>query len=60
MTRKHFIYLADCIRADREHFDNVALDALSGFCATFNPQFNRDRWLDYINGQCTAHGGKIK
>lgn len=60
MTKKHFIYLAQCIKADREHFDDTALDVLEGFCRTFNPAFNASRWRAYIAGTCGPNGGRVK
>jgi hypothetical protein len=35
-------------------------DALADFCKAQNPNFNRDRWLDYIAGKCGKNGGKVK
>ena len=60
MSKKHFIYLADCIRADRQHFTPEAIDVLIGFCKTMNPRFNTERFLDYIDGKCGPNGGKVK
>ena len=66
MTKKHFIALADAIRtfnAQRvalEHeFDYNQLIALAEFCRDQNPQFNRERWLAYIAGECGPNGGKL-
>jgi hypothetical protein len=59
MSRKDFIYLADCIRADRNHFDDTAIDVLIGFCSTINPQFNSELWLDYLNSKSGPRGGKV-
>lgn len=28
-------------------------------CASHNPQFNRERWLAYIAGECGPNGGPI-
>jgi len=60
MTKKHFIELADTIRANRELFTAKALDVLAGFCRGQNHNFMRNRWLDYIDGKCGPCGGAIK
>ena len=64
MTKKHFVALADSIR---EHnriakqngenaFAHDQLAALARFCASENPRFNRERWLNYIAGECGPNG----
>ena len=58
MTKKHFIALADMIKAVNAQEDNgyinpfteVQLEALAEFCKSQNPNFNRERWLSYISG----------
>jgi len=70
MTKKHFIELADAIRFHNENasgsiesvskFDSVQLEALADFCKSANPAFNRQRWLEYIAGNCGPSGGKVK
>ena len=69
MTKKHFIALADMIR---EHnrlaanggpytaFTEDQLIALAEFQRDFNSQFNRERWLAYIAGECGPNGGAVK
>src|SRR5437868_3986387 len=58
MTKRQFVALADSIR---EHnrlakfngenaFTVGQLAALERFCASQNPRFKRERWLDYIAG----------
>ena len=69
MTKKDFIALADAIRAHdaqlscisnaRDTFTESQLAIIASFCATQNPNFNRQRWLDYIAGNCGASGGKV-
>ena len=67
MTKKNFVALADSIR---EHnrlakvngenaftVDQVA--ELARFCASVNPRFKRERWLDYIAGRCGPNGGTV-
>jgi hypothetical protein len=71
MSKKDFIALADTLRAVRAsyspHWDanlfracDDHVKALADFCAGQNPNFNRDRWLDYIAGKCGPSGGSIK
>lgn len=70
MSKKHFIALADTIReynkaafpsgtniASPLQFDCTQLYALANFCQSQNPRFNRQRWLDYIAGECGPNGG---
>lgn len=66
MTKKNFIALADAIRAHdtqlscisnaRDTFTNSQLAILADFCATQNPNFDREGWLDYIAGN---RGGSV-
>ena len=67
MTKKQFVALADSIR---EHnrlanlngenaFTVDQLAALARFCASVNPRFKGERWLDYIAGRCGPNGGAI-
>jgi len=67
MTRKLFVALADSIR---EHnrlakfngeiaFTDDQLAALARFCASENPRFKRERWLEYIAGRCGPNGGTV-
>jgi len=72
MTKKHFILLADYIRAAQmrgrrpngsytaEYFSTAQLQQLAAFCAEANPRFNRERWLAYIAGECGPNGGAVK
>lgn len=65
MTKKHFVALADLIREHnriaKQNGENAfaqdQLAALSRFCASENPRFNRERWLNYIAGKCGPNGG---
>ena len=61
MTKRHFIALADAIiahnRTEPIPFTPTQLDTLAWFCASENPNFNRQRWLDYIAGKCGPNGG---
>lgn len=35
-------------------------ESLADFCASQNPAFERDRWLDYIAGECVPNDGAVK
>lgn len=74
MTKKHFIALADVLRATEpislkqkdsratpEHRQwELTVSTLADFCAFFcAPQFNRERWLDYVAGTNGKNGGKV-
>jgi hypothetical protein len=58
MTTKDFVALAGALRihnrgADgRTEFTPDHLQVLADFCASQVPNFNRDRWIDYIAGEC--------
>lgn len=64
MTKKQLIALADHIKRDHAHpmgyvlFDKETIHSLADFCATQNPNFKRERWLDYIEGECGKNGGR--
>ena len=59
MTKKNFIALADTITLHQEaaqacnapdsKFTYSQIQALADFCAAQNPNFNRARWISYIN-----------
>ncbi len=66
MTKKDFIALADTIRNANRFAENAgqppaftqaAILELTHFCRAENPNFNRERWLDYIAGKCGPNGG---
>ena len=60
MTKKHFIELADTIKANRGEFSEESLFVLAAFCKVQNPRFNAGRWFGYIRGTNGPSGGKIK
>jgi len=69
MTKQDFIALADavrnhnadpCGRAPGARFDDDHLDTLASFCHSCNPRFDRERWLEYIRGDCGPNGGRIR
>lgn len=63
MTKKHFIALADFIRARNQYvpaFNENQISLLADFCQSQNPQFNHSRWLAYIANECGPNGGTIK
>lgn len=68
MTKKHFIELADMIRRSGPvvpapggfhcgAYSDSVIKELANFCAAQNPDFKRDRWLDYIAGKGGKNGG---
>ncbi len=64
MSKKHFIELADHIKkfiglGSPVEFTQSQIESLADFCASQNPNFKRERWLDYIAGKCGKNGGKI-
>ena len=70
MTKKNFVALADVISSltvyeDSGGLSNTNIDreemiqALARFCQSQNPNFNRERWLAYIAGECGPNGGKV-
>jgi hypothetical protein len=66
MTKKHFIALADKIRQFRtdgsgnQPFSAAQIRVLADFCKEQNPNFNHERWLAYIAGECGPNGGQVK
>jgi hypothetical protein len=70
MTKKHFIALADTMKRNKPQWkangDDVpalmqwerTVRDLADFCAEQNPNFNRTRWILYVNGECGPNGGK--
>ena len=64
MTKRHFIALADHIRAINEgspnFFSQKQIAVLADFCEDQNPRFNRELWLSYIAGEREPSGGKVK
>jgi hypothetical protein len=67
MTKKQFVAMADSIREHNQlakfngenAFTVDQLAALARFCASENPRFKRERWLDYIAGRCGPNGGTV-
>lgn len=66
MTKRHFIALADAVRNLSTHDDGESLElahvieTLADFCQSQNPNFNRERWLAYVAGECGPNGGAVK
>ena len=64
MSKQDFVALANTIRQHNQKGDQANpfledhLEALAGFCRQQNPNFNRQRWLDYIAGKVGPNGGK--
>lgn len=70
MSKRHFIELADVLRRNKpdpmtDTGSTVALwaklrDDIADVCKSENRAFNRDRWMDYIDGKCGPSGGAVK
>ncbi len=66
LTKKGFIALADHLRATRPtgtllspvHMEQweKQVTSMADMLGASNPAFKRQRWLDYIDGKCTANG----
>lgn len=65
LTKKDFIVLADYISGFNKYavgarFTTNQITVLANFCEQQNPNFNRERWISYIKGECGPSGGTIK
>lgn len=74
MSKKHFIALADVMRETKPHQGaegdmylharmaqwEQMRDALADWCRHENYAFKRERWIDYINGECGPNGEEIR
>lgn len=63
MTKKHFIALANWIKEHKQYangFNDNVIESLANFCQTQNVNFNRNRFVSYIKGECGSRGGKVK
>ncbi len=72
MSKKDFIALANAIREHNRYqqtfsskdrlqlFTEDQISILADFCQSQNSNFNRERWLSYIAGECGPSGGKVK
>ena len=67
MSKKDFIALADVIKNENaknpfwnHEFEPAQIEALADFCQSQNPNFKRERWLEYIAGKCGPSGGAVK
>ncbi len=68
MSKRNFIDLADRLKVLERRLKylnedvmvmDLYRDMLADFCQAQNPRFDRQRWLDYIAGQCGPSGGKV-
>lgn len=60
MTKKHFIALANLIKARKDLFTPTCVDSLADFLEDMYPKFDRQRWIDYISGKVSPSGGEVK
>lgn len=70
MTKKQLIELADAICYHNKNaggsieptnkFDDIQIQTIADFCVHQNANFKRERWINYINGECGKNGGAIK
>lgn len=72
MTKRHFIALADSLKATRPSEQDINMQtgeyaqwqrdvkAIADACCDANSRFNFHLWMSYINGECGPSGGKIK
>jgi hypothetical protein len=58
MSKKHFIALADTIKTSASTYTSDQIGELANFCQSQNRNFNRERWIAYIKGECGPNGGK--
>lgn len=61
MTKKNFIELAKYIKEAEQYsesFTEKQIAHLANFCHAQNHRFNRERWLEFIKGDCGPNGGK--
>lgn len=61
MTKRNFIRLADYLKDTKQYceaFTPAQLQHLADFCHEQNPNFKRERWLDYIADKCGPNGGQ--
>lgn len=62
MTKKDFIGLADALR---QSYRDGALrikdaEVVADFLQSQNPNFKRERWMEYLAGIVGPNGGKVK
>ena len=70
MSKKHFIALADALRASKPPVTGVPVAdfallsqwqedcrRIAGVCKSENYNFKQERWFGYINGECGPNGG---
>jgi len=63
MSKKHFIALAKYLMDTEpycEPFTKKQIEHLANFCHAQNHRFKRDRWIEFIKGNCGPNGGTVK
>ena len=66
MSKKDFVDLADRLKRVKNGNDGglvsweYILEEICQFCKSQNFNFNRERFLDYLAGECGPSGGKVK
>lgn len=63
LPKKELIALADTVRAMRgtdSQLSFIQEEKLAEFCASRNPRFSKQRWLDYVHGEAGPNGGRTR
>jgi hypothetical protein len=69
MRKKDFIALADALKREKPGANwnpnkmiqwELDVKAIADVCAASDSAFKRDRWIDYINGECGKNDGAVK
>jgi len=64
MNKKFIIQIADMIKNSRQNnpaaFRNGEIREIANLIKNNNPNFDSNRFFDYLDGKATANGKKIK
>ncbi len=62
MSKKDFVALGTMCKESlgQSEMSTAAIIRIADFCQKQNPQFMRERWLDFVAGNCGPNGGAIK